>query len=733
MRRIQFCILATTAIALVSTAASEANPIQPGMSGPSASTARARPPGYFRPSDPTVRSRTVAPLRTHQPNARIIATPQVPPARTEQPAQSVSPVMRNEPPPMRARPLAPAVQAQPPAPPVRAAQPAAPVVRSAPPSQPVMSAMPPRPAAVSAPAVVTPAVATPAPAAEAEPEAVSAPPREVSQPAKPKPAVAAGFAASDSDVADKVRELIASKQLERMVPRKNERDAIETLYVKNRSMPLWYTGGTPSERARDAMAHLAGIDADGLDPSEYPVDLAARSVEDLAEAELRTTAILLTYARHAMGGRVHFSRVSPNIDYKSNFNAADTMAKIADATDLRRTLAGFNPPQPGYRALKEKLAEMRGKPAEAGDRIPDGPVLRYGRDRSGRELVMLDDRVPMVRERLGVADAPHNRYDRALAAAVAKYQKANGLKPTGQLNAATIASLNGPSREAQMTAILATMERWRWMPRNLGATHVALNIPDYHLQVMHNGEQVWKTRVVVGKPSQATPLITETMKFITVNPTWNVPQSIIYNELLPIYESTDPNVFARMGLKVERKRNGEIRVFQPPGERNALGLIRFNFPNKFLVYQHDTPEKHYFAHSKRAYSHGCMRVQDPMKYAEVLLTYALPRSSVSQQDLRRLLGGQERQIDFAQHIPVHISYQTAFVDEAGKLQFREDVYGLDKAVMAQLQGSERQMADVAMDRPADPNFQPTAQDVRRMHSAARGGGSPFSLFEQLFR
>jgi L,D-transpeptidase YcbB len=187
-----------------------------------------------------------------------------------------------------------------------------------------------------------------------------------------------------------------------------------------------------------------------------------------------------------------------------------------------------------------------------------------------------------------------------------------------------------------------------------------------------------------------------------------------------------------MGLSVERKPNGEVRVFQPPGERNALGRIRFNFPNKYLVYQHDTPEKHYFAHDKRAYSHGCMRVQDPMKYAEVLLSYAAPRGNHTAQSLQKMFGGEERQIDFAQHIPVHISYQTAFVDDAGKLVFRDDVYGLDKPVMAQLRGSERAVADVAIERPADPNFKPTAQHVQRMHSAARGGSS-FSLFEQLFR
>ena len=127
-----------------------------------------------------------------------------------------------------------------------------------------------------------------------------------------------------------------------------------------------------------------------------------------------------------------------------------------------------------------------------------------------------------------------------------------------------------------------------------------------------------------------------------------------------------------------------------------------------------------------------MRVQDPMKYAEVLLSYAAPRGNHTAQSLQKMFGGEERQIDFAQHIPVHISYQTAFVDDNGKLVFRDDVYSLDKPLMAQLRGSERAVADVAIERPADPNFKPTAQHVQRMHSAARGGTS-FSLFEQLFR
>jgi L,D-transpeptidase YcbB len=606
------------------------------------------------------------------------------------------------------------------------------------PSRPANADIPSAPAAVAAPAPAAPIAAPARTETPAPPAAVNGPtaPQPRAEPAAPPPR-AATASASDAAVSDALRQLIAGKALERISTRKSERDAIAALYQKSRNhQPLWIASGGANDRAKAAIEYLRGVDADGLDPADYPApNFNATSADALAEAELRFTATVLSYARHALNGRVHFSRVSPNVEYRLSFDENDVLNRIAGSGDVARTLASFMPQQPAYRALKAKLAEFRQQAADAAPApIPNGPVLRVSRDRQGRTLVMSDPRVPRLRERLGVKPESNSHYNEALASAIAGFQKSRGLRPTGQFDAATLAALNGPTRQDRLDAILATMERWRWMPRDLGRTHVMLNIPDYHLRVYHNGEQVWMTRVVVGKPTQATPLITETMKYITVNPTWNVPQSIIYQELLPIYERQDRQIFDRMGLRVEHRPNGEIRVFQPPGDRNALGRIRFNFPNKFLVYQHDTPEKHYFAHSRRAYSHGCMRVQDPFKYAEVLLSYAAPRGNYSQASITRMLGGEERQIDFQHHIPVHITYQTAFVDDAGKLAFREDIYDLDKAVLAQLRGSERAVADVAIERPADPNYKPTPDDTRRLQSVARGGvPNPFAVFEQLFR
>jgi L,D-transpeptidase YcbB len=268
------------------------------------------------------------------------------------------------------------------------------------------------------------------------------------------------------------------------------------------------------------------------------------------------------------------------------------------------------------------------------------------------------------------------------------------------------------------------MERWRWLPRDLGKAYVMVNIPDYTLKVMNHGAMVWTTRIVAGKGGdKATPLLSETMKYITVNPTWNVPPSIINNEYLPALNQ-DPTVLERMGLRVAYGRDGTVHISQPPGERNALGRIRFNFPNKFLVYQHDTPDKHLFALDKRAFSHGCMRVQYPDKYAEVLLNIANPKDGYTVDKIHRMFGTGERDIQLENPIPVHLTYQTAFVDEAGHLAIREDIYGRDARLLAALKGDERRIAETPVEH-HDPNA--AKRRVARMPPP-----TGFSFFQRLF-
>jgi murein L,D-transpeptidase YcbB/YkuD len=545
-------------------------------------------------------------------------------------------------------------------------------------------------------------------------------------------------AATDTAIVDKLRDQLASGKFDRILGGKKERVAVEAFYASRDFAPLWIADGATTDRAKAAAAYLAGVDADGLDPSEYPIPQikAGMEPEALAEAEIKFSDAVLTFARHAMAGRVHYSRVAADIIYDlAKPDPANVLARITKAQDAGAALDSLNPPQPQYKALKAKLAEMRkGVDDVAKPMIAQGPVLKYSKDKKGKEALMEDPRVPALRERFGLKSPDGDTtYDKTLSDTIAKFQKENGINASGQLNAATLEVINGPKREKTVDIIIANMERWRWMPRDLGHTYVMVNIPDYTLRVVRDEKLVWKTKVVVGKPNLPTPLLSADMKFITVNPTWNVPPSIINNEYLPALQQ-DPQAMERIGLKVEQNRDGTIRIYQPPGDRNALGRIRFNFPNKFLVYQHDTPDKHLFAHDKRAYSHGCMRVENPLKYGEVLLSLALPNEHYTAERLQKMFGGSEININFPTVIPDHLTYQTAFVDDDGKLQIRDDVYGRDQRLLAILKGSERKMADIAMDRPKNSSSAPVRMPPGTFGSVGGdnffGGGSSF--FDRLF-
>jgi murein L,D-transpeptidase YcbB/YkuD len=563
--------------------------------------------------------------------------------------------------------------------------------------------------ALAAPAAVTPAVATPAIATPATP-AVAA----------PAPAAAeAPVLTVDQPVAEKIRELFAGK-VDRIIDRKNKA-AIEGFYSARNYAPIWVENGAEGARGKAAATYLAGVDADGLDPTDYPVpSFSNTDPAALAEAELKFTVSMLTYARHAQTGRVHYSRVSADIVYDLvPPEPAAVLAKLADATNIAEALDSYNPPQPGYKALKAKLAESRGRTGDAGrTRIAAGQTLKIG---------MEDPRVPFLRERLGVNEGDGSVFDKVLAEAVKKFQRGRELPQTGTLSNATVEALNGPRRDRDADLLIANMERWRWMPRDLGQAYVMVNIPDYTLRVMDRGEMVWTTKVVTGQPGEkATPLLSETMKFITVNPTWNVPPSIINNEYLPAL-AQDPQALDRIGLKLERNRDGSVRIYQPPGEANALGRIRFNFPNKFLVYQHDTPDKHLFAKDRRAFSHGCMRVQFPDRYAEVLLNIANPRDGYTADKIRRMYGTGERDIHLTTPIPVHLTYQTAFVDDAGHLAVREDIYGRDARLLAALKSEDRRIADVPVERREASN------GPRKQAGRLPPPAQPTSFFGFLFR
>ena len=592
--------------------------------------------------------------------------------------------------------------------------------------------------AIDRPADPKPAETVTAPAATTAPPATTA-----TIPAEPfKEALKASTVApADQPVAERLRDIFGTKSA-RYFDRKNERAAVEKFYTARDFAPQWTQAGQLTDSGKGVIARLKDAASDGLNPADYPVpDFAAAtsSPDLLAEAELKLTASMLDYARQAQSGRMHWSQVSADIQYPEHpTDPSEVLANISTAKDASAALDGYNPPHKLYKELKAKLAELRGQGDGPLLQIPEGATLAYkAATKKQSEVAPEDSRVPQLRAKLSVSDHPDSTaYDAKVAAAVRKFQESVDLKATGVLDDRTVKALNSPKRDRHIDTVLVNMERWRWLPRQLGASsignaYVILNVPDFTLKVMQNGAQVWTTRVVTGKPGKhATPMLTETMKFITVNPTWNVPPSIIYNEYLPALQQ-DPTVLQRMGLKLERNRDGTIHISQPPGEANALGRVRFNFPNKFLVYQHDTPDKNLFAKEERAFSHGCMRVQNPDVYAATLLNITMPNERYTPERIRSMYGRSEIDLKFPTPIPVNITYQTAFVDDAGKLQIRKDIYGRDAIMIGLLKNSRNKDLETLVSH-AQPSYARPKDTLPAGVNFASDNTSGPSFFERLF-
>jgi murein L,D-transpeptidase YcbB/YkuD len=502
----------------------------------------------------------------------------------------------------------------------------------------------------------------------------------------------------DAGISDALHSLVGG-QMERLMPRNAERAAATSYYKAHNFAPIWIKNGALTPRASMVISRLKNAAADGLDPADYPTPDFGGDATSLARDDIRLTRSVLDYARHLETGRIAPARVFSDIDYGVPApDPAILLQDIMSSIDVNATFESFNPPAAGFHALKDKLAALRtAADAETmrDDRIPNGPTLHPG---------MRDPRVLALRTRLGLhVRSPNDTvYDMRVARAVAALQRHARLRPDGALDARTLAVINGPAvipASKQIDIVTANMERWRWLPHDLGRNYVIVNIPDYSLRVVRDGREVWRTKIVAGRPQTPTPLLTASMDTVIVNPSWHVPQSIIQNEYLPRYAS-DPRIFERLGLEVKRSSDGHISVVQPPGAANALGRIKFNFPNRFQVYLHDTPDKRLFASDKRAFSHGCMRVEDPTKLGEIILSMAMPAPTPGAHDIVKLFGHEERTFTLTNRPMVHLTYQTAFVDESGKLQLRDDLYGFDARIHDILGSDERKVADLAP--PRDP-------------------------------
>jgi L,D-transpeptidase YcbB len=457
-----------------------------------------------------------------------------------------------------------------------------------------------------------------------------------------------------------------------------------------------------SPRADKIIEVFKKAELEGFRPADYltpelDVEAAGTDPAKLAVLETGFSAAVTRFAQDAYGGRVAPNEVSALWTIEPRrINEAEILMRLADSDAPDAILNDLSPKRPEFLALKAALAKFYdGSISDAAVTIPDGPLLRPGH-RDERVTLLrqrLDVPEPEIPETAGAEAVADITYDEALVEAVMAFQESLGLTADGVVGPATVAALNGGSATTKED-IIANMERWRWEPESFGDFYVHVNIPEFRLVIMDHEKLHYTTRVVVGTPRNQTPMFFDEIEHVVVNPYWNVPASIAVNEIAPRLVN-DPGYLAGQNMELlyggklvnaaavdwssTSIRNFAIR--QRPGAGNALGQIKFLFPNQHDVYLHDTPSKSLFQRSFRAYSHGCIRVQNPFEFADALL---VREAGISRASLEDQFGPRESWNNLDTHIPVHITYFTLRVDEDGNIRSFGDVYGLNKRLITLL-------------------------------------------------
>jgi murein L,D-transpeptidase YcbB/YkuD len=468
-------------------------------------------------------------------------------------------------------------------------------------------------------------------------------------------------------------------------------------FYRNRAFaPLW-TGASETHAARRAalLTAMQGASTHGLPADSY--DTAAllsrlSAVEDArsrAAAEVLLSQTFLAFARDLQTGILEPRTVDPGLVLEVPLrDRTETLTAFA-AAEPRAFLRGLAPQGPEYaRLVKARMTLDR--VIRAGGWGLAVSANRLAPGDSGGAVVALRDRLVAM----GYLPRSATRvYDAALQTAVQTFQADHGLETDGVAGTSTLRAIN-VSAEERLQSVLVAMERERWLNRDLGARHILVNLTDFSARVIDDGRETFRTRAVIGKNTsdRRTPEFSDVMDHMVINPSWNVPRSITTKEYLPKLQRnrnavSHLQVIDSRGRVVPRgsanfsaytARTFPYRLKQPPSTRNALGLVKFMFPNKYNIYLHDTPAKDLFAREVRAYSHGCVRLQRPFEFAHTLLA---PQEADPEGFFQATLDtGRETRVDMEEPVPVHITYRTAFTDAKGRVHYRNDIYGRDAAI-----------------------------------------------------
>jgi len=484
---------------------------------------------------------------------------------------------------------------------------------------------------------------------------------------------------------------------------------LEIFYKRKDFQPAWVINEIKLGQAHHLVEMIETSYLEGLTPDHYHLRTikallsevhenrnkkAPQDPEKLFDLDLLLTDAFLLLGCHFSAGCVNPVTVEAEwFTKQGKLDAAAVLEIALRENRIKDTLQGLLPPQDSYAKLKQALSAYRKIAIKGGwPSIPQGPSLKIG---------FRDERIIPLRQRLILSghldlddNVPTVTFDSALENAVKKFQKLHGLDTDGVVGPSTLKALNA-SAEARARQIELNLERMRWIYRDLGQRYITVNIADFTLDLVENNKKKLSMKVVVGKPFWHTPVFSDKMTYIVLNPSWNVPHSIAVEETIPKIKK-DPDYLVKQNMKILKDwsedeeeidpnsidwqsldvRNFQYRFRQEPGPLNPLGSIKFVFPNEFGVYLHDTPSKKLFAKSVRSFSHGCIRLEKPIDLAEYLLNDS---PDWTREKLLTEIGtGKEQKIRLPKPVDIHILYLTAWVDDNGLLHFRDDIYGRDE-------------------------------------------------------
>ena len=485
---------------------------------------------------------------------------------------------------------------------------------------------------------------------------------------------------------------------------------VPELYERRGFTPLW----TSSAARDDLRRAIRDSEADGLDPEDYllsPLERARAAAEAPGatldaqiDYDVLQSEALVRLLYHLIFGKLDPASFDPNWNFTRSLDHVDRaefVQKLIDSGELYARIEAEKPSHPLYQRLKAALARMRELAARGGwPELARGPTMKLG---------VIDTRVTALRARLaaegglgpdesGVGD----RFDAPLAAAVSRFQACHGLDQDGSVGAATLAELNVPVA-ARIQQLRVNLERGRWLLQDLDPTFIVVNVAGFDVYYVRDGKPVWQARAQVGRPVRETPIFRSEIRYLVVNPTWTVPPVILEEDILPA-QKRDPRTLEKKGLQVvdhsgqvvpessidwanATPRNFRYMLRQPAGPDNALGRVKFVFPNPHAVYLHDTPSKSLFERGQRTFSSGCIRVENALDLATLLLEGqpGWDRAALDQ----AVAEGTTRTVTLAKRVPILLTYWTAWVDQSGVLQLRRDVYGRDAIVAAGLEAHFR--------------------------------------------